>query len=428
MATIVVVGAQWGDEGKGKIVDFLTEKAEVIARYQGGSNAGHTVIVGDEKFVLHLIPSGIIHGGKKCLIGDGVVIEPGTLFEEIEGLESRGLKVTGNLYISPKAHLVMPYHLKIDQVSEKFKGSGKIGTTGRGIGPAYADKTARIGFRVSELLDDDLFSERLRLNLREKNVLLKHLYQEDELVYEDILSQYRIYAQKLYPFVSNTAKIIRTAIEKGQNLLVEGAQGSLLDIDQGTYPYVTSSTTTVGGACSGLGFPPNKIDEIVGVYKAYATRVGSGPFPTELKDQTGELLRQRGLEFGATTGRPRRCGWFDGVAAKYTAWLNGLSSMAITKLDVLDVCPTISICTGYRYKSEMLKEYPDDSTVLEKCEPVYLEMEGWNQPTSGMMSYSQLPAKAKAYLNTLSDLLEIDISLISTGPQRHQTVVVKGIF
>ncbi|MBI4595873.1 MAG: adenylosuccinate synthase [Candidatus Tectomicrobia bacterium] len=428
MATIVVVGAQWGDEGKGKIVDFLTEKADVIARYQGGSNAGHTVIVGDEKFVLHLIPSGIIHDGKKCLIGAGVVLEPETLFQEIGDLESRGIKVAGNLYISSKAHLVMPYHLKIDLVSEKYKGNGKIGTTGRGIGPAYADKMARIGFRVCELLEDELFRERLQLNLREKNVLLKYLYHEDELVYEDILTQYRLYAQKLYPFVADTTKIIRNTIELGQNLLVEGAQGAMLDIDQGTYPYVTSSTTSVGGACSGLGLPPNKIDEVLGIYKAYATRVGGGPFPTELKDQIGELLRKRGLEFGATTGRPRRCGWFDAVAAKYSAWINGLSSMAITKLDVLDVCSTIGVCTGYQYKNEILEAFPDDSTVLENCRPVYKEIDGWNKSTSGITSYAKLPDKAKIYLNILSELLEIDISLISTGPQRHQTVVAKGIF
>lgn len=428
MPTTVVVGGQWGDEGKGKIVDFLTDKADVVARYQGGSNAGHTVIVEDQKFVLHLVPSGIIHRGKKSIMGDGMVIDPAVLFEEITVLENKGIAVTGNLFISPKAHIVMPYHLRLDLASENSRGGRKIGTTGRGIGPTYADKMSRTGFRVIELLDENLFSERLKLNLREKNILLKYLYQEEELVYEEILSQYQQHAKNLRGFVANTDVIIKNAIGKGQNLLIEGAQGSMLDIDQGTYPYVTSSNTTVTGACSGLGFPPSKIDTIMGVFKAYTTRVGGGPFPTELKDQIGENLRKIGSEYGATTGRPRRCGWFDAVAAKYSTWINGFSSLAITKLDVLDFCSKISVCTGYRYRSDVFNDFPYDITILEQCEPVYTEFDGWNQSTEGLTSLTQLPDKAKSYLNVIAEILGVDISIISTGPQRNQTIVLKEIF
>lgn len=428
MANVIIVGAQWGDEGKGKIVDILTMDADMVVRYQGGHNAGHTVVIEDKEYILHLIPSGILHPDKICIIGNGMVIDPEALIEEIDGLRAKGVRVDNNLFISKAAHLIMPYHRAIDKESERVKGARRIGTTGRGIGPAYVDKMARIGIRMADLLHPDLFSEKLKANLEETNALLKGLYKVEPLGFKDIYDKYMDYARILKDYITDTSLIINRAADEGKNILFEGAQGTLLDVDHGTYPYVTSSNATAGGACTGAGIGPTKIDEVVGIVKAYTTRVGSGPFPTELKDKTGDSIRERGKEYGATTGRPRRCGWFDAVVVKYAVRINGLSGIVITKLDVLDAYKEIKICTGYKYKGRIFAEMPSELNILEECEPVYEVMEGWNEDTSGITDYELFPEKAKQYLKRLSELAGVKADMVSTGQKRSETIIINNPF
>lgn len=425
MPNIVVVGAQWGDEGKGKIIDILAKDADVVARYQGGHNAGHTVVVNDEEYILHLIPSGIIHHGKICMIGNGVVIDPEALIGEIEGLKSRGIAIDNNLFISKNSHLIMPYHCIIDKESERSKS---IGTTGRGIGPAYVDKVARTGIRMSDLLDPQLFREKLELNLSNINYLLYNVYKSEQLDLEEIYSKYMGYAEKIGKYITDVSILINKYIEENSNILFEGAQGTLLDIDHGTYPYVTSSNAIAGGACTGLGIGPTKIDGVLGVSKAYTTRVGSGPFPTELKDKLGNDLRSKGREYGATTGRPRRCGWLDVVVVRYSVIINGMSGIALTKLDILDEYPNIKICVGYKYNGNIYNEMPHESSVLWNCEPVYEEIEGWQESTAGIKRFDSLPDKAKAYIERIEDLIGVSIDIISTSQKREDTIIKQNPF
>jgi len=428
MSTIIIVGTQWGDEGKGKIVDFLTEKADLIARYQGGNNAGHTVVINNEKYILHLIPSGILHKGKKCIIGNGVVIDPAALIKEIDGLKSREVEIDNNLYISKNAHLIMPYHIAIEKENEIEKGSKKIGTTCRGIGPAYTDKIARHGIRVIDLLTPNIFKEKLFENLHGINFLLENFYKAKPLNGEDIFEVYMRHAERLNRYVTDTSFLINEGIDSGKNVLFEGAQGTLLDIDHGTYPFVTSSNTIAGGACTGLGVSPTKINRIIGVVKAYTTRVGSGPFPTEVKDELGERLRQKGGEFGATTGRPRRCGWLDVVGLNYAVRINGLTGIALTKLDILDELDHIKICVGYRNNGKTLVDFPKEMEALENADPIYVEMEGWKSSTIGIQDIEKLPDNAKRYISKIEDLLKTEIQIISTGQKRHEIIVLKEQF
>ncbi|MFZ6017171.1 MAG: adenylosuccinate synthase [Nitrospirota bacterium] len=428
MPNVIVVGAQWGDEGKGKIVDFLTEKADVVARYQGGHNAGHTVVINDEKFILHLIPSGILHKGKMCLIGNGVVVDPAALIEEIKGLEERGVEVGKNLFLSKNAHLIMPYHMVIDRESDRFKGTKRIGTTGRGIGPTYVDKMARIGVRVVDLLQPEVFREKLKVNLSDINFLLENLYGIPKFDIEDIYNKYMGYAEKLSEYIADTDIIINRMLSENRNVLFEGAQGTLLDVDHGTYPYVTSSNATAGGACTGLGVGPTKISKVLGVVKAYTTRVGSGPFPTEIKDSLGDKLRERGGEYGATTGRPRRCGWLDTVILRHSARINGLTGIAITKLDILDGIKKIKICTSYKYKGKIYEEFPKEINILEECEPNYEEVDGWSGSTIGIREFKRLPEGAKAYIKRIEEILRVEVQLISTGQRRDELIQIKEQF
>lgn len=428
MSNVVITGAQWGDEGKGKIVDLLTEDADYIVRYQGGHNAGHTVVIGNEEFILHLIPSGILRPGKKCVIGNGVVIDPHALIAEIDGLIEKGIEIRDNLFISGRAHVIMPYHCAIEKESEKLKGSLRIGTTGRGIGPTYADKMARVGIRVVDLIDRDVFLEKLKINLQEMNYFLEKLYGVKGFELEHVYREYMGYAERLKGFVVDTSLLLSRVIDEGKNILFEGAQGTHLDVDHGTYPYVTSSNATAGGACTGTGVGPTKIDRVMGVVKAYTTRVGSGPFPTELKDKTGEYLRERGREYGATTGRPRRCGWFDAPATSYAAKVNGFTNLAVTKLDVLDDLDEIKICVGYRYNGKIFNEMPSALKVLEACEPIYESMEGWGVSTAGISKYDDLPGKAKNYIKRIEDLVGVEVDIISTGFRRDETILLNKIF
>jgi adenylosuccinate synthase len=421
---IVVVGAQWGDEGKGKVVDVLTPHVDVVVRYQGGNNAGHTVVVGKEKFVLQSIPSGILHSGRRCVIGCGVVIDPAALIEEMESLVQRGVTLDGNLYISKNAHLIMPYHPALDRASESKAGKRRIGTTGKGVGPAYADKAARVGIRMADLLDERLFREKLEANVFQKNRLLREIYDTETFTVDSILHQYLRYAGWLAPYITDTALLLSRWIEAGHSVLFEGAQGTMLDLDHGTYPFITSSSTTAGGASTGTGIPPTKIDGILGISKAYCTRVGGGPFPTELHGEMAELLRRRGNEFGAVTGRPRRCGWADAVALRYAARINGFDTIAVTKLDVLDGCETVQVCTGYRYRGEILTDFPEEERIWHEAEPVYEEMSGWQSQTHGMRDYADLPTKAREYLDRLSELIGVPFSLISTGAVRDETILL----
>jgi adenylosuccinate synthase len=428
MPNIIVVGSQWGDEGKGKIVDFLSENADVVARYQGGHNAGHTVVINDEKFILHLIPSGILNKGKICLIGNGVVVDPAALIEEINELRKRGVEVAKNLFLSKNAHLIMPYHLSLDKEREKLRGTKCIGTTGRGIGPAYTDKTARTGMRVADLLQPQVFKEKLKANLFDINFLLENLYKVPRFDVEDIYNEYMGYAEKLSEYIADTDIIINRMISENKNVLFEGAQGTLLDIDHGTYPYVTSSNPIAGGACIGLGVGPTKISKVLGVAKAYTTRVGSGPFPTEIKDQLGDKLRERGGEYGATTGRPRRCGWLDMVILRHSARINGLTGIAVTKLDILDGIDVIKICTSYRYKGKIYEEFPKEINIFEECEPTYEEMEGWSASTKGIREFNKLPEAAKAYIKKIENMLGVEVQLISTGQRRDELIKLKEQF
>jgi len=428
MPTIVIVGAQWGDEGKGKIVDVLTEKADIVARYQGGHNAGHTVVINNKKFVLHLIPSGILHKNTVCIIGNGVVVEPNALIEEITDLKKRGIKVADNLLISRNAHLIMPYHIALDSASEKTKGKKCIGTTGRGIGPTYVDKMARTGIRVGDLLTPETFREKLTTNLKNVNFLMKNLYKAPVFNAKKIFDEYMEYANILRKHIADTDVIVNTAIAEKKNLLLEGAQGTLLDVDHGTYPFVTSSSSIAGGACTGLGIGPTKITGVIGIVKAYTTRVGSGPFPTELHDATGEMMREKGGEFGATTGRPRRCGWLDTVILKHSAAINGFSGIVITKLDILDGMDTIKICTSYRYKGKTYKDMPKDIAVLENCTPVYEEFRGWKESTEGVTEFRKLPRQAQAYIRKIEELIGVKIVIVSTGQKRDELIVLKDQF
>lgn len=424
MPALVVVGTQWGDEGKGKIVDLLSERADGVVRYQGGHNAGHTVVLGQETFVLHLVPSGILHPGKLCVIGNGVVVDPAALLEEAGHLEKRGISVRGRLHVSSNAHLIMPYHKAIEKESERLKGARRIGTTGRGIGPAYVDKMARIGIRVGDLLEPDLFREKLTGNLAEMNYLLEQLYKVERFDLEKVYRKYMGYADAIRDYIADTTLIVNQWIDEGKRVLFEGAQGTHLDVDHGTYPYVTSSSATAGGACTGTGVGPTRITTVVGVVKAYTTRVGSGPFPSELKDDMGIRLQERGHEFGATTGRPRRCGWFDAILVRHAVRVNGLAGVAVTKLDVLDACDEIKICIGYRYRGKTLNEMPASLTAQEACEPIYETMDGWRCSTIGMKSYDQLPLRAKAYLSRLEALMGCRIFLVSTGTRREEAIVL----
>ena len=425
MSAVVLVGAQWGDEGKGKITDFLAERADCVVRYQGGSNAGHTVEVYNEKFMLHLIPSGILYPNTLCVVGNGVVVDMQKLIEEIQGLQDRGID-TSNLRISLRAPLVLPYHKKLDEIEDR---KSCIGTTKRGIGPAYADKINRTGFRIGDLLvEPDCFKERFKQQVEDKNRLIQDLYGEEGFDYQELLDQVLSQIEILKPYLADTSLLVYNAIKEGKKVLFEGAQGTLLDIDHGTYPYVTSSHPTAGGACVGTGIGPTHINRVIGVVKAYTTRVGEGPFPTELCDELGETLRQKGVEFGTTTGRPRRCGWLDAVILRYAARINGLTDLAITKLDVLDSFKTIKICVAYRYQGKLLQEFPENLAILGKCEPEYIELPGWQQDITKVTSYEELPANARAYIEKIEELTGVKQALVAVGPKRSQTIVSRQIF
>ncbi|MBF0319862.1 MAG: adenylosuccinate synthase [Nitrospirae bacterium] len=426
MANIIIVGTQWGDEGKGKIVDCLTEKSNIVARYQGGHNAGHTVVIGADKFILHLIPSGILHKDKMCIIGNGVVVDPLALIQEIDELKARGISVLGNLKVSKNAHLIMPYHVALDLSKELKKGNKKIGTTGRGIGPCYTDKASRSGIRMLDLFWPEIFMEKLRANVADTNYMLKQYPDVDKLDADKIYKDYISYGEILAPYVDDTDITINEAIKQGKNILFEGAQGTLLDVDHGTYPYVTSSSACAGGAMTGLGVGPKCIDEVLGVAKAYTTRVGEGPFPSELTDETGEGLREKGAEYGATTGRPRRCGWLDFVVLRHAVRVNGLTSLVITKLDILDGMDKIKVCVAYKYKDKLLKDFPKELPILEGCEPVYEELDGWSgHATAGVRSYDKLPQKAQDYIRAIEETLGVPVSIVSTGQDRDDIIYKK---
>ena len=425
MANVVIVGTQWGDEGKGKIVDLLAEHAHMVVRFQGGNNAGHTMVVGGEQFICHLIPSGILQD-KTCIIGNGVVVDPAVLLEEIDHLSSRGISIGEHrLMISERAHLIMPYHQSVDHAREQFKGDKKIGTTGRGIGPAYEDKATRRGIRFVDLLDPEVFSEKVNTLLDEKNFYLKNYLSAETLDAREIIDRYREYAQRLAPHVANVSVIINEAIKSGQHVMFEGAQGTHLDIDHGTYPFVTSSNTLAGNACCGSGVGPNQIDEVIGIVKAYTTRVGAGPFPSELFDDIGDQIQEKGAEFGATTGRRRRCGWLDTVILRNSVRLNGLTGVAITKLDVLDGLESVKICTGYKYQDKLITNFPASLDVLAGCKPVYETLPGWTEDISNIRKLEDFPPNARIYLNRISELIETDIQIVSVGPDRDQTIVSK---
>lgn len=429
MSNIIIIGTQWGDEGKGKVVDLLAEKAHMVVRFQGGNNAGHTMVVGGESFISHLIPSGILHPDKVCLIGNGVVVDPGVLIEEIRHLRDRGISVgPHNLLISENAHLIMPYHKLIDHGRERLKGDNKIGTTGRGIGPCYEDKATRRGIRFCDLIDPDTFREKLSSILGEKNFYLKEFLKSETADESAILEEYLPYAETLRPHVTNVSVLINRAVKAGQDVLFEGAQGTHLDIDHGTYPFVTSSNTVAGNACCGAGIGPTRIHGVMGMVKAYTTRVGRGPFPTELHDEIGDLIQERGVEFGATTGRRRRCGWLDTVVVRNAARINGLTGLAVTKLDVLSGLKTLKICTAYQYKKDKLQEFPTNLKVLEQCEPVYEELPGWSDDITTVQDIDGLPKDARAYVNRIGELAETPVQIISVGPGREHTIVLQDPF
>lgn len=429
MSSVVIVGTQWGDEGKGKIIDFLTESAKIIVRFQGGNNAGHTIVVNNEQFIVHLIPSGILHDDKKCVIGNGVVIDPGVLMQEINELISRGAKIsTANLFVSERAHIIMPYHKRIDHAREKAKGTKSLGTTGRGIGPCYEDKAARTGIRVVELIDREIFLEKLKEKLSEKNFYLEKFFHEKPVDLEETYQEYLKYAEKIRPYVTNVSLLVDRVITDGDNILFEGAQGTHLDIDHGTYPFVTSSNTVAAEASIGAGIGPLRLDVIIGICKAYTTRVGGGPFPTELKDEIGDAIQKKGAEFGATTGRRRRCGWIDTVQLRDSVRINGLSGLAITKLDVLSGLEKIKICVAYDYQGEKLTHLPSQPGALERCIPIYEELDGWQNEIIDAKNFNELPSQAQTYLRRLEELLGVNILLISVGPSREQTIILQDPF
>lgn len=423
MNNIVIVGAQWGDEGKGKVIDMLSRKVDYIVRYQGGSNAGHTVVVDGKEYVFHLIPSGILHKEKICVIGNGVVIDPEMLKKEIDDLSTWGINIKGRFIISPLAHVILPYHRILDKLRES-KRTHRIGTTGKGIGPCYADKINRCGIRMGDLLNGQVFKEKLKDNLKEKNEIFQKVYDYPGFSFDKIYREYMNYGKIFSGFISKSALLLNEAISKNKKILFEGAQGTFLDIDFGTYPFVTSSSAISGGACIGTGVSPDKINRIIGVAKAYTTRVGEGPFPTEFSDTFSNIIREKGNEFGATTGRPRRCGWFDSVMVREACLLNGISELAIMKMDILDGLRSIKICTGYKYKGNILKEFPYDLEVLRKAVPVYKEVKGWSQPLRQIKRYKDLPLRAKEYISCLQALLKTKISMISVGASREETIYV----
>ncbi|MBI4446177.1 MAG: adenylosuccinate synthase [Acidobacteria bacterium] len=425
MSNIVIVGSQWGDEGKGKIVDLVTERFDVVARYQGGHNAGHTVSIQGKKYILHLIPSGILHPGKLCVIGNGVVLDPFAFQEELKTLQNSGISIQNRVFVSNRAHLIMPYHRAIDAAEEQRRGAEKIGTTARGIGPCYEDKMARRGIRVADLFFPDLLRAKVRANVEFKNRLFKHIYQLPPMDADEISDTYLAQAQALAAFVTDTAEFLSRIIHEGRSILFEGAQGTLLDVDHGTYPFVTSSNATAGGACTGTGVGPRHIDGVIGIAKAYTTRVGGGPFPTELHDPVGRHIQQKGTEFGSSTGRPRRCGWFDAVVVRYATLINQVDTLVITKLDVLDELDEIQICVGYRYRGRVLDCFPTEISVLDEVEPVCEKWPGWKTDTSRIHHYEELPRQAREYLDRISQLIGTDISIISTGPNRAETIVLE---
>ncbi len=426
MSVVAIIGAQWGDEGKGKIVDLLSEKAKAVVRYSGGDNAGHTVINPSGEFKLHLIPSGIFHKGAACIIGNGVAVNPAVLLDEIDNLNKHGVD-TGNLFISDRAHLIMPYHTLFDGLEEERRGQGAIGTTRKGIGPVFADKIARLGIRACDLLNRNNFRARLSQVLETKNAILTKIYGVSPLSLEEIYNQYCTYSDRLAPFIRDTEPILQKIISTKQPIILEGAQGTMLDPDFGTYPYVTSSSPIASGSCTGSGINIKQVDHIIGVFKAYTTRVGGGPMPTELLDKIGEFIRERANEYGATTGRPRRCGWFDAVAGRYSTQINGFTGIALTRLDVLDVLDSIKICTGYEINGKVTKDFPSDIDTLGKCKPVYEELPGWQVPISDMRQYKQLPSQARQYIRRLEELLSCPVSIVSVGANREQSIFAKQV-
>jgi adenylosuccinate synthase len=427
MSSVVVVGTQWGDEGKGKITDFLSQNAEVVARYQGGNNAGHTIKFDNVTYKLHLIPSGIFFPEKKCVLGNGMVIDPKALLEELEYLHERNVS-TDNLVISNRAHVILPYHLKLDELQEEAKGVNKIGTTKKGIGPAYMDKAARMGIRIADLLDKDAFREKLEQNLEEKNRLFEKVYESKVFTVEEILDEYFEYGQKIAKYVTDTSVELNNALDQGRRVLFEGAQGVMLDIDQGTYPFVTSSNPIAGGVTIGSGVGPTKINHVVGVSKAYTTRVGDGPFPTELHDEIGDQIREVGREYGTTTGRPRRVGWFDSVVVRHAQRVSGITDLSLNSIDVLTGIETLKICVAYRYNGEIMEHFPASLKELAQCEPVYEELPGWTEDITGVRNLSELPANARHYLERISQLTGIPLSIFSVGPDRTQTNEVRSVY
>jgi adenylosuccinate synthase len=428
VSNIVIVGTQWGDEGKGKIVDLLAEYADVVVRFQGGNNAGHTMVVEGEQFISHLVPSGILQK-KTCLIGNGVVVDPSVLVEELDKLKNKGIDTGPNLLkISEKAHVIMPYHKQIDLAREKMKGDQKIGTTGRGIGPCYEDKASRRGIRFVELIDAEVFKETVHAVLEEKNFYLKHYLSAEPLDPEPIVQQYQGYAERLAPHVVNISIVMNQAVKAGKQILFEGAQGTHLDIDHGTYPFVTSSNTVSGNACCGAGIGPKEITGVIGIVKAYTTRVGRGPFPTELFDEIGDTIQKKGAEFGATTGRKRRCGWLDTVLLQNAVRLNGLTGLVITKLDVLDGLESLKICTGYEYNGEIIDDFPANLKIIGACKPVFETLPGWPEDISGLRKLEDLPKNARRYLDRIEELLETPIDIVSVGPGREETIIVNHPF
>ncbi|MDT8718662.1 adenylosuccinate synthase [Clostridium sp. 19966] len=428
MSAFIVLGAQWGDEGKGKMTDFLAEGADVVVRFQGGNNAGHTVAVEDKKYKLHLIPSGILYNNKVNIIGNGVVIDPNAFFEEIEYLKGMGVKVTPeNLIVSDRAQVIMPYHKTLDKLKEKSRGKNDIGTTGKGIGPCYTDKVERSGIRICDLINKAVFEEKLRLNLKEKNAYITEVLGGEALDFDAVYSEYVSLAEKIKPFVKDTSVEVYDAIKAKKDVLFEGAQGMLLDIDYGTYPYVTSSNTVAGGVCTGAGVGPTMIDSAVGIVKAYTTRVGKGPFPTELLDSTGDWIREKGNEFGVTTGRARRCGWLDLVILKTSTRVNGLTSFAVTKIDTLAGLDKIKVCVGYKFEGKVIDYFPASLEDLAKCEPIYEEFDGWDDSVAEARSYEELPENAKKYLRRIEEFTSTKIAIVSVGPRRDQTIVVSEL-
>ncbi|AQQ54914.1 adenylosuccinate synthase [Planococcus lenghuensis] len=427
MTSVVVVGTQWGDEGKGKITDFLSEHAEVIARYQGGNNAGHTIKFGGETYKLHLIPSGIFYQQKISVIGNGMVIDPKALVKELKGLHERGVP-TDNLRISNRAHVILPYHIKQDEAEETRRGANKIGTTGKGIGPAYMDKAARVGIRIADLLDREVFEEKLQHNLADKNRMFERMYETEGFKIEDILEEYYGYGQEIAKYVTDTSKVLNDALDEGRRVLFEGAQGVMLDIDQGTYPFVTSSNPVAGGVTIGAGVGPTSISHVIGVCKAYTSRVGDGPFPTELFDETGDRIREVGKEYGTTTGRPRRIGWFDSVVVRHARRVSGLTDLTVNSIDVLSGLDTVKICTAYRHNGELITEYPANLRLLAECEPVYEEMPGWQEDITECKSLDELPAAARHYLERIAQLTGVPLSIFSVGPDRSQTNIVTSVW